>query len=219
MNMQSRTAVVVALAGSVCQAAITHSSSLTTTGAGIYCGDLTNHAETAWGRAFDLSDFGITGTFQVQSVLFGVGHASSSDDNQQTVTINVYDGYTDLGGSIVRGTLVGTTTGMVADGALFNLTWNVSATVTSGLMYVEVAVPSSQAPNPTTDLFRIGINNAPETGPTYLRGPSCGINNPLVLSNIGYPDDHMVLAIEGVPAPATAPVLGAFVLLGSRRRR
>jgi hypothetical protein len=205
---------------------LTHSASMTTTQGGFWCGNLSESANNAWGRTFDLASFGVSGSFDVQSVTFGVGVALANA-GQQAVSVKVYDGYTTSGFSVTnRGTLVGSFTQQIANGANFNLTWNVPATVASGFMYVEVESLNPGFGSGSGTMFQVGTNSAGETSPTYLWAPSCGANNPLANTAIGFPSFQMVLSVTGtdasvIPSPL-AGALGFAGLLGvasPRRRR
>ena len=229
-QFRSLVALPALFAGAALHAApvtLTHSASMTTTQGGFWCGNLSESASNAWGRTFDLASFGVSGAFDVQSVTFGVGVAQSNA-GQQAVSVKVYDGYTTSGFSVTnRGTLVGSFTQQITNGTNFNLTWNVPATVASGLMYVEVESLNPNAGNGNSGvMFQVGTNSAGETSPTYLWAPACGVNNPLANTAIGFPSFQMVLSVTGmdastIPSPLAGALgfAGLFGVVAPRRRR
>lgn len=142
--------------------------------------------------------------------------------------MKIYDGYV-LSGiyPTTRGTLVGSFTQQIADGANFNLTWDVPATIATGLMYVEIESLNPNAGNGTSgQIFQVGANSAGQTAPWYLVAAACGANNPIPNFAIGFPNDHMVLSVTGMEASVIpSPLAGALGFVGligvasPRRRR
>ena len=59
------------------------------------------------------------------------------------------------------------------------------------------------------NLFFIGSNPDPETGPSYLSAADCGIPDPTPTGDLGFPDMHIVMNVNGScpsgsPTPTTA---------------
>jgi hypothetical protein len=61
-------------------------------------------------------------------------------------------------------------------------------------LVVEVLTPDGAAAG---NSFFIGSNAAAETGPSYLRAPACGVNNPTTTAAIGFPNMHIVMNVNG----------------------
>jgi HYR domain-containing protein/pre-peptidase len=114
----------------------------------------------------------------------------------QPVTVNLYTSSmafpAGFPGSL---TLIGTATTMVADqsGTILNIPVTGTAPAGSELV-VEIFTPNGEAAG---NLFFIGSNAAPETGPSYLSAPDCGVTTPTTTSAIGFPNMHIVLNVNG----------------------
>ena len=181
--------------------------------------------ENSYYRAFDLSTFGISGTWDITSAMFGVESATAGSGNSsQNVTLNLYDNYsTTSTGLTITGSLIGTANVTVNNGTVFLQNQSISAVDTTGFLVMEVLVPDSTASgNNLGNQFFIGSNTDAETGPDYIRAPNCGITTPTTISSVGFPDMHMVMSVTGAPVPEPASVaalgLGALALLRRRRK-
>ena len=154
----------------------------------------------AFSRVFDLSEYDILGGLNVTSVEFGVETAVA-----QTTTINLYT----LDGEYLLGnlTLVATTNVDVGPGdALSLVTAEIEAEFAEDdVMVVEWVVPQ----NP---MFP-GSNSAGQTGPTYVQADGCGAPEPTDLAELGFPDRHWVLNVNGeagLQLVAVSPEEGAI---------
>lgn len=188
-----------------------------TSGNSVSCNSGNIHTDNWYARGFQLSDYGIFTPFQVSSVRFGVELAGSGSGTQ-SITVNVYDGYTVSGAVITPGALAGTSTFNLADGALFFHIENVNALITSGRVLAEIFTPDGFAAG---NSFFIGSNPNGQTGPSYIKAPDCGVTSLTNLGAIGFPNMHSLIALNGepVPEPATLAVLGLGALAVMRRRR
>jgi hypothetical protein len=141
-------------------------------------------------RTFTLADFGVEGAFDVDEVTFGLQLVVPSAD----LTVNLYtlDGPFEY----VNLTRLGTATVTVEDGDEGLVTVPVDAQVPAGATLVlEVAAP---------DLLNVGAvvpgaNSAGQTGPSYISAPDCGAANPVTMESLGFPDAHLVMAVDGTP--------------------
>jgi hypothetical protein len=76
------------------------------------------------------------------------------------------------------------------------------ATVPAGSTLVfELAIPEAEA----DELFFIGSNDLGETGPSYLRAPASGCDfiEPTEFADIGFPDVHIIMIVEGSYIPVS----------------
>jgi HYR domain-containing protein/carboxypeptidase family protein len=197
---------------------ITQSSSQAITALNsVSCNNGIGHTDNSYWRAFTLSSFGINGAFDVQSVDIGVEEASSGGaasssaphiskgskfksgaphGGGQPITVRIYTSNqpfpAGFPGSL---TLIGTADATVADQSLTIINVPITGTAPAGSeLVVEVFTPNGEAAG---NLFFIGSNAAPETGPSYLSAPDCGVNTPTTTSAIGFPNMHIVLNVNG----------------------
>ena len=99
-------------------------------------------------------------------------------------------------------TQIATTTVSVPDsasGTVLNVP--LAATVPAGTSQLVMEVFTPDSP----DLFVIGSNTAPETGPGYHSAPSCGFPTPRTAADLGFPNIHIVFNVFGGCAPALTP--------------
>lgn len=61
-------------------------------------------------------------------------------------------------------------------------------------LVLEVFTPDGTAAG---NLFFIGSNTAPETGPSYISAPDCGLDDPTTTAAIGFPNMHIVMNVHG----------------------
>ncbi|TDD73096.1 hypothetical protein E1262_01005 [Jiangella aurantiaca] len=141
-------------------------------------------------RTFTLADFGIEGAFDVSEVTFGLQLVTPSAD----LTVNLYtlDGPFEY----VNLTRLASETVTLEDAAETLVSVPVSTRVPAGATLVlEVATP---------DLLNVGAvvpgaNSAGQTGPSYISADDCGAPNPVTMESLGFPDAHLVMAVDGTP--------------------
>src|SRR5205814_155376 len=68
-------------------------------------------------------------------------------------------------------------------------------------LVMEVNIPDGSAQG---NVFFIGSNTDPETGPSYLSAADCGVNDPTPTGDIGFPDMHIVFNVYG-SCPGVTP--------------
>ncbi|MFN8289756.1 MAG: HYR domain-containing protein [Chitinophagaceae bacterium] len=64
--------------------------------------------------------------------------------------------------------------------------------------------------------FFLGSNNLGQSAPSYISAPACGITTPTDISDVGFPDDHIILDLNGAyyTAPSTTLVQIAGIARG-----
>jgi hypothetical protein len=154
---------------------ITQSTSQTvTTGTSVACTNTGFTTENHYYRAFNTSAFGIGpgDTYTITSVDVGIETANAGGPTQP-LTVNLYTTSNFPTGFPGSATLIGTATVQVADQTLSVLNVPVAAVVPPGSAQIvyEVTTPDGV---PGQNVFFIGANAAPETGPSYLSASACG---------------------------------------------
>jgi hypothetical protein len=206
--------------GATCPTVVTQSTSqVITPGNSIACSNEFGHSDTSYWRAFNLSAFSINNGFAVQSVDIGIEQALSdipppktkaaskfgrtSRPNTPTGTGQplIVNLYFNTGGAFPNGTrnLISTANFTISDqsGTIVNLPIN--GTVPAGTeMVVEIFTPNGQIDG---NLFFIGSNAAPETGPSYISAFDCGIVIPTPTAELNAPNMHIVMNVNGCPTP------------------
>jgi len=189
----------------------------------VSCNNGVGHTDNSYWRAFSLPTFGILGAFDVQSVDIGVelalaGGARPSPGKPsigpnksgatkgkgttapggtgQPLTVRLYTSSSafpsGFPGSL---TMIGSTSISVADQADTILNIPVTGTAAAGSqLVVEVFTPDGEVAG---NLFFIGSNTAPETGPSYLSAADCGVTTPTTTTAIGFPSMHIVMNVNG----------------------
>lgn len=93
---------------------------------------------------------------------------------------------------------------MITDGDLTIQTVTIAPdfTTTTDEITVCVCVPNGV---PAMHTFFIGSNNDGQSSPSYLQSTGCGLANPTPTGNIGFPDMHIVMTVNGCADSATCP--------------
>ncbi len=149
--------------------------------------------------------------FNVSSVSFGVESANVT----QTVTVRLYTTTNFPSGFPSSLTQIGTATvsvGSAQNGSV--VTAPLVAIVPAGTsqLVMELFTPDGRSAG---NLFFVGSNEAPETGPSYISAAECGVTIPATTAAIGAPEMHVVFNVVGTcgggatptPAPGTATLL------------
>ncbi|HTJ42662.1 MAG TPA: hypothetical protein VL463_11240 [Kofleriaceae bacterium] len=155
-------------------------------------------SENSYYRAFKLSDYGVTGTFHLQKVDFGVETAARGGASQ-SVTVKVYTYTGAYGGTtldttamtlVTSGTVTvpDTTTGETLTA---NLSANIPATAT---IVVEIFVPDGTAAG---NEFFLGSNTGGESKPGYIRAPDCSTTTPTAFSTLGVGEVDVLITATG----------------------
>ncbi|MEP7336974.1 MAG: putative Ig domain-containing protein, partial [Acidobacteriota bacterium] len=207
---------------------LTESSSQTITASNsVSCNNGVGHTDNSYWRAFTLSSFGVNNAFNVQSIDIGVETASSSDGKSapsrassiskngqkagsaslasavagpgQSITVRIYISSqafpAGFPGSL---TLIGTASTTVSDQAGTIINVPITGTAPGGSqLVVEVFTPDGTAAG---NLFYFGSNSSPETAPSYITAAECGITTPATTAEIGSPNMHIVMNVNGCEA-------------------
>jgi hypothetical protein len=130
--------------------------------------------------------------YNVTSVDFGV----ESANNTQPVTVRLY---TNAGAPFPGGTRtqIATTTVSVTaaqTGTVVNAPITAAVPAGTSELVMELFTPDGQA---TGNLFFVGSNADPESGPSYLSAAACGVTNPTPVATLGFPNMHIVFNVHG----------------------
>jgi hypothetical protein len=194
----------------VCPSTITHSTSQAIVeGNSVSCNDGFGHTDNSYWRAFDMNTFTGGQQYDITSVSFGIELAQSGDGTGQPLTVNLYinSGAPFPGGTL---TLLATSGSInIPDQSLTIFSVPITATVPAGTLelVMEVFTPNGQVEG---NLFFIGSNPDPETGPSYLSAADCGAPDPTPTGDLGFPDMHIVMNVNGscpsgTPTPTPTP--------------
>jgi hypothetical protein len=186
-------------AGVVCPATITQSTTQTIVdGNSVACNDGIGTTENHYWRAFDMNTFTGGQEYDVTSVSFGIELAQSGGGTGQPLTVNLYANHgSPFPGGDWQSNLIATSGELnIPDQADSIFETNLTATVAAGTLelVMEVTTPDGTA---VGNLFFIGSNTDPETGPSYLSAADCGVPDPTPVSDIGFPNMHIVMNVNG----------------------
>ena len=183
---------------------ITHSvSQEIIQGNSVSCNSGLGNAENGFLRTFTLEDFDITSDFNVTSVSFGVESATVA----QPLSVKLY---TLEGNDVVYANMtpIGSADVTLQPQDLSIVSVPVEGTAPAGsTLVVELDSPNLQD---IGGFFFPGSNNLGQTGPTYLRSATCGVNDPTPTGDLGFPGMHLVMNVTGetgssVPWMSVAP--------------
>ena len=160
--------------------------------AGIACGPNTGGytLKNSFYRVFTLSDYGITGTFHVQAVDFGV--SSPAGNPPIKVSVGTYNGTT--GGTTLTTANISLATNATIHPASTDTTEHVPLiTDITGTLIVEI----DQTADGTTSNgynFYLAANTSGESKPGYIMATGCGVNMPTTIksANNGTESDIVV---------------------------
>ena len=168
--------------------------------------------DDAYLRRFDLTTFGITDPFTVQSVDFGVESAVGA-----STTVNLYTIPTGAPLLLANLTSIGTS-GSVAipDATLAMQNIAVGGTVADPTT-TDLVVEVFAADTTNAFTFFIGSNANGESAPNYLLSAGCGASEPTTTAALLFPNMHLVMIVNGDVDDASlleVPTLGAFGIAG-----
>ena len=183
--------------GGNCPATITQSTSQAIVdGNSVACNNGFGTTENHYWRAFNMSDFTGGQEYDVTSVSFGIESAVSGTGTGQPLTVNLY---VESGAPFPNGTRTKIATSgeiNIPDQVDSIFTVPLIATVPAGTLelVMEVTTPDGTA---VGNLFFIGSNPDPQTGLSYLSADDCGVPDPTPTGDLGFPDMHIVLNVNG----------------------
>ena len=145
--------------------------------------------------------------YNVTSVSFGIEQATGAGGTQP-ITVRLHTSSQPFPtGFPASLTQIATATVNVPDSASNTvLTVPIAATVPAGAQLVmELFTPDGTVAG---NLFFVGSNADPESGPSYLSAAGCGITTPTTTAAIGFPTMHIVFNVNGgdcVDLPSPTP--------------
>src|SRR5881392_2620215 len=136
--------------------------------------------------------------YDVTSVSFGIELAQSGDGTGQPLTVNLYaNNGSPFPGGEWQSNMIATSGELnIPDQVDTIFEVPITATVPAGTLelVMEVMTPDGTA---VGNLLFIGSNTDPETGPSYLSAADCGVNDPTPTGDLGFPDMHIVMNVNG----------------------
>lgn len=156
------------------------------------------HTDNHYLRIFDLPTFGIDKDFKISNVSFGI-EQSIPAGTTQPLQVRLYT----LNGifQFANMTLISTTITDVTSQEMTILNVPVSGTAPAGSkLVVDIFTPDGEAAG---NSFFIGSNNLGETGPSYIAAAECGIPEPTLVANVGYPNMMIVMNVTGTVLQTT----------------
>ena len=162
------------------------------------CNDGVGTTENHYWRAFDMNTFTGGQEYDVTSVSFGIELAQSGAGTGQPLTVNLYaNNGSPFPGGDWQSNMIATSGELnIPDQADTIFEVPITATVPAGTLelVMEVMTPDGTA---VGNLLFIGSNTDPETGPSYLSAADCGVNDPTPTGDLGFPDMHIVMNVNG----------------------
>ena len=200
--------------GATCPSTITQSTSQAIVdGNSVACNNGVGTTENHYWRAFDMNTFTGGQEYDVTSVSFGIELAQSGNGTGQPLTVNLYaNNGSPFPGGDWQSNLIATSGELnIPDQADTIFEVPITATVPAGTLelVMEVMTPDGTG---VGNLLFIGSNPDPETGPSYLSAADCGVPDPTPTGDLGFPDMHIVMNVNGscpsgspTPTPTATP--------------
>ena len=149
-------------------------------------------------RSFILSDFGITGDYDINSVDYGIEIMSGAPTEGYPVKVSIYT--TDSSFPTGNLTLLSEVTEMITNQHLQMHSTTITATIPSGAEFVvSVSIESDAIMDGGKGevSFQIGSNSDGELRPSYFMAPACNLPSPVTFASQGRPDIHLVMNVKG----------------------
>ena len=198
--------------GATCPSTITQSTSQAIVdGNSVACNNGVGTTENHYWRAFDMNTFTGGQEYDVTSVSFGIELAQSGNGTGQPLTVNLYaNNGSPFPSGDWQSNLIATSGELnIPDQADTIFEVPITATVPAGTLelVMEVMTPDGTG---VGNLLFIGSNPDPETGPSYLSAVDCGVPDPTPTGDLGFPDMHIVMNVNGScpsgsPTPTPTP--------------
>ncbi|MCA9291339.1 MAG: hypothetical protein KDA25_09425 [Phycisphaerales bacterium] len=159
--------------------------------------------ENGVARSFDL---GASAPYVVLCVEFGI---ESSTGGDWPVVVNIYAG--DINGPFEDLTLLGTSEPVLvpsgARGTMMMAHFMDVVEIAPGAPMIVELHTDSRVPDDGTrgGVTIFGSNAAGESGPTFLRAPSCSATGFVPMASLGSPDVHVVMTVMGILDPPPVP--------------
>ena len=197
---------------------LTHSGSqIPEPGKTVLCNDGNFHFENSYYLVYDLkNDFNLNGDWIVESVEIAIESASAGNSSKQPLIVKLYVMSEYNHRDFLRDslTLLVSDTVSIFDsesGTLKNIDFSPGYIVSEGkVLVVEFLLPDGHEDN---NLLFLGSNTDRISDSTYIRAPHCGINEPINVSKILYPDMMLIAKIYGQYASPN-PQIQSFNIQG-----
>jgi len=151
------------------------------------------HADNSYWRSFDLVGLG---EINITSIDIGIENATSGTGGTQPIIIRVHRiaNGDDLPGAAL--TLVTESITTVSDllGGVANFPIAANLDAATDDLVVEINTPDGQDAG---HAFFIGSNDSVQNRDFYLSAADCGINAPTSVADIGFPDMHGIIVVNG----------------------
>ncbi len=194
---------------------LTHSlSQIIKSNTSVSCNTIGIHHKNSYYRVFDLygSHFNLNSDWSIQEVQFGIGIAEAGIDTLQDIKLvlyimSSYDGETINPDSLSqKGDTINFQVNNNETGTIKTINIEPAESIPFGnVLVVEILVPDGSL---NGNKFFIGSNDYGETDNTYIKASYCGIEAPIDVADIMYPDMNLVLNIRGEYNAATPEILG-----------
>jgi hypothetical protein len=179
---------------------LTQSSAQIAPAGGIACAGGGITTENSYARSYNLG-VGPTAGQPVNITCAEIGVANSSTTAALSTTVNLYAD-TNGGAPTAPGvdlTLLGSASFTLptnTPNSLAKVSFNPPICVPANtILVIEWDIP--EIPKGQMGFATIAANSNPESGPTYLRSASCGIDNYTTMAAIGFPDVHWLQNLRG----------------------
>jgi hypothetical protein len=194
----------------VCPSTITQSvSQEIVSGNSVSCNNGTATTQNSYWRAFDINTSTGGAEYDVTSISFGIELGSSGSGTGQPLTVNLY---VENDAPFPNGTrtLLATSGSInIPDQADTVFSVPITATVPAGTLELVMEVSSPDG-RPDGNMFFIGSNPDGQTEPSYISAADCGMPDPTNLADVGFPNMHIVMNVngscpQGTPTPTPTP--------------
>ncbi|WP_298238926.1 T9SS type A sorting domain-containing protein [uncultured Algibacter sp.] len=157
-----------------------------------------DYVDNSFYRVYKLSDFGISGDFEISSLEFGQGKARDGKE----LTLNIYTVDTDDLFTASFGAPIASTSYICSSGdnnKLISVALSVNIPTGSIIAFEIFAAENGDGlgSTDTTEDFLPGFNSGLENDHSYLQAPVCFANKPTTLTNLGFSNNRYVMNIVG----------------------
>jgi hypothetical protein len=191
------TATATGSPGGPCPPVITESTTqVIVDGNSVSCNTGGITAQNSYWRAFNMNTFTGGQDYNITAVQFAIEQAAGGTGSQ-SATVNLYANHgAAFPGGDWQSNMIASVPVNIPDqnDTIFNVPVVVTAPGSALELVMEVNIPDGSAQG---NVFFIGSNTDPETGLSYLSAPDCGVNEPTPTGDIGFPDMHIVLNVDG----------------------